>query len=63
MAVLVYGVTVYVPNMFHLPGLHTMLVLPEWYEDDAVDDVELFQDAGHTGSCKLGNGKGENPFD
>lgn len=59
MTVLVYGVTVYVPNMFGLPGLHTVLVLPERYKDDAVDDVELLQDTGHTGSRKLGNGKRE----
>lgn len=63
MTVLVYGVTVYVPNRFGLPGLHTVLALPEWYKDDAVDDVELLQDTGHTGSRKLGNSKRENPLD
>lgn len=29
------------------------LPLPEWYKDDAVDYVELFQHAGHAGSSKL----------
>lgn len=30
-------------------------VLPEWNKDDAVDDVELFQDTCHAGSGKLVN--------
>lgn len=37
-------------------------MLPEWYKDDAVDDVELFQDAGHAGSSKLGNNERIKPF-
>lgn len=32
-----------------------LLKLPEWYKDDAIDNVELFQDTGHAGSSKLGN--------
>lgn len=31
------------------------LTLPEWYKDDAVDNVELFQDTGHAWSSKLEN--------
>lgn len=38
-------------------------MLPEWYKDDAVDDVELFQDTGHAGRRKLGNSKRENRLD
>lgn len=26
---------------------------PEWNEEDAVDDIELFQDTGHAGGCEL----------
>lgn len=37
-------------------------LLPEWYKNDAVDDVELFQDAGHAGGRKLGNGKQSEPI-
>ncbi len=28
---------------------------PERYKDDAVDNVELFQDAGHAGGSELEN--------
>lgn len=26
---------------------------PEWNEEDAVDNIELFQDTGHAGGCEL----------
>lgn len=26
---------------------------PEWNEEDAIDNVELFQDTGHAGGCEL----------
>ncbi len=31
------------------------LTLPERYKDDAIDNVELFQDTGHAGSSELEN--------
>lgn len=30
-----------------------LLTLPQWYKDDAIDDVELLQDAGHAGGGEL----------
>lgn len=60
MAVLVHGVMVAcIKTHFFFQG-YTVFLLPERYKDDAVDDVELFQDTGHTGSRKLGNGKKKN---
>lgn len=38
------------------------LTLPKWNKDDAIDDVELFQDAGHAGSSELEN-KGIPPLE
>lgn len=34
---------------------------PERNEEDAVDDVELFQDAGHAGGCELWGGREDEP--
>lgn len=49
------------PTLLFFQG-YTVLALPERYKDDAVDDVELFQDTGHTRSRKLRNGKKTKSF-